>query len=239
MIKVLIADDEPLVRAGIKTVLPWNMYGFDVIAEAADGKEAYEKILKLKPDILITDIKMPGMDGITLLKRLKQEKISIQSLVLSCFDEFELVREAMKYGAHDYIRKLSIDPAKLLEVLKEMKEAISDQPEKSASFSLNTDDLKYLFIKRLQNQGFEDHEQVENVLHNIKLDISIQDYHLIRFSFEPDTAPITDTNRKNMIYNLLNQICERYPGQELFSLDEKGYLLISNTKKDLLLCRQI
>lgn len=70
-----------------------------------------------------------------------------------------------------------------------------------------------------------------NVLHNIKLDISIQDYHLIRFSFEPDTAPITDTNRKNMIYNLLNQICERYSGQELFSLDEKGYLLISNTKK--------
>lgn len=60
MIKVLIADDEPLVRAGIKTVLPWNMYGFDVISEAADGKEAYEKILKLKPDILITDIKMPG-----------------------------------------------------------------------------------------------------------------------------------------------------------------------------------
>ena len=239
MIKVLIADDEPLVRAGIKTVLPWNMYGFDVIAEAADGKEAYEKILKLKPDILITDIKMPGMDGITLLKRLKQEKISIQSLVLSCFDEFELVREAMKYGAHDYIRKLSIDPAKLLEVLKEMKEAVSDQPEQNASFSLNTDDLKYLFIKRLQNQGFEDHEQVENVLHNIKLDISIQDYHLIRFSFEPDTAPITDTNRKNLIYNLLNQICERYPGQELFSLDEKGYLLISNTKKDLLLCRQI
>ena len=172
MIKVLIADDEPLVRAGIKTVLPWNMYGFDVISEAADGKEAYEKILKLKPDILITDIKMPGMDGITLLKRLKQEKISIQSLVLSCFDEFELVREAMKYGAHAYIRKLSIDPAKLLEVLKEMKEAISDQPEKNASFSLNTDDLKYLFIKRLQNQGFEDHEQVKNVLHNIKLDIS-------------------------------------------------------------------
>ena len=60
MIKVLIADDEPLVRAGIKTVLPWNMYGFDVIAEAADGKEAYEKILKLKPDILITDIKNAG-----------------------------------------------------------------------------------------------------------------------------------------------------------------------------------
>lgn len=157
-------------------------------------QRSLRKILKLKPDILSPTSKCREWTGITLLKRLKQEKISIQSLVLSCFDEFELVREAMKYGAHDYIRKLSIDPAKLLEVLKEMKEAISDQPEKNASFSLNTDDLKYLFIKRLQNQGFEDHEQVKNVLHNIKLDISIQDYHLIRFSFEPDTAPITDTN---------------------------------------------
>lgn len=239
MITVLIADDEPLVRAGIKAVLPWNKYGFNVIAEASDGKEAYDKILKLKPDILITDIKMPGIDGIALLKRLKQEKIAIQSLVLSCFDEFELVREALKYGAHDYILKLSIDPDKLLEVLMEMKEVVSDLPEKEVSFSLNTDDLKYLFIKKLQNQGFTDHEQVENVLRNIKLDISFKDYHLTRFVSQPDKPPVTDTSRKNMIYNLLNQICERYPEQELFSLDEKGYLLISNTEKSPLLCRQI
>lgn len=217
MITVLIADDEPLVRAGIKAVLPWNKYGFNVIAEASDGKEAYDKILKLKPDILITDIKMPGIDGIALLKRLKQEKIAIQSLVLSCFDEFELVREALKYGAHDYILKLSIDPDKLLEVLMEMKEVVSDLPEKEVSFSLNTDDLKYLFIKKLQNQGFTDHEQVENVLRNIKLDISFKDYHLTRFVSQPDKPPVTDTSRKNMIYNLLNQICERYPEPMSFS----------------------
>ena len=65
MIKILIADDEPLVRAGIKAVIPWNDHGFDVIGEVSDGNEAYEKILALKPDILITDIKMPGMDGDT------------------------------------------------------------------------------------------------------------------------------------------------------------------------------
>ena len=59
----------------------------------------------------------------------------------------------MKYGAHDYIRKLSIDPAKLLEVLKEMKEATSDQPEKNASFSLNTDDLKYLLSSAFKIRG--------------------------------------------------------------------------------------
>ena len=109
MIKILIADDEPLVRAGIKAVIPWNDHGFDVIGEVSDGNEAYEKILALKPDILITDIKMPGMDGITLLKKLKQEKVSIQSVVLSCFDEFELVREAMKHSADYFPEKLLPD----------------------------------------------------------------------------------------------------------------------------------
>lgn len=87
------------------------------------------------------------MDGITLLKKLKQEKVSIQSVVLSCFDEFELVREAMKYGARDYILKLSIDPAKILEVLGEIRQDLADLPENEPHFSLNTDDLKYLFIK--------------------------------------------------------------------------------------------
>ena len=132
MYKVLIVDDEQLIRSGMIARFQYLNFKFERIREAASGVEALALLEKEPADIVITDIKMPGMDGITLLKRLKQEKISIQSLVLSCFDEFELVREAMKYGAHDYIRKLSIDPAKLLEVLKEMKEAVSDQPEKNA-----------------------------------------------------------------------------------------------------------
>lgn len=106
MLKILIADDEPLVRAGIKSVIPWQQHGFEVIGEAENGLEAYNKIIALKPDILITDIKMPQMDGIELLKTIKKDKIHIQSIILSCFDEFDMVREAMKYGAKDYILKL-------------------------------------------------------------------------------------------------------------------------------------
>ena len=100
MLKILIADDEPLVRAGIKSVIPWQQHGFEVIGEAENGLEAYNKIIALKPDILITDIKMPQMDGIELLKTIKKDKIHIQSIILSCFDEFDMVREAMKYGAN-------------------------------------------------------------------------------------------------------------------------------------------
>lgn len=183
MIKILITDDEPLVRAGIKSVIPWNKYGFEVIGEAWNGEDAYQKILELKPDILITDIKMPKMDGIALLKRLKIEHIPIQSLVLSCFDEFELVREAMKYGAHDYILKLSIDPEKLLEVLNEIKQTLAtkDSPL-SSNVNVNQDDLKYLFVNKLSKQGFSSSEQVNNVIHNISLSIQLENYYMVLLS---------------------------------------------------------
>ena len=102
MIKILIADDEALVRAGIKSLISWEKYGYEIIEEAQNGEEAYQKIVSLHPDILITDIKMPKMDGITLLRTLKENNISIASIILSCYDEFDLVREAMRYGAKDY-----------------------------------------------------------------------------------------------------------------------------------------
>ena len=66
-----------------------------------------------------------------------------------------------------------------------------------------------------------------------------KNYYLMRFTFEPETAKIPDDNRSKMIYNLLNQLCQAHPGNELFSLDEKGYLIIQNAEKNDFLCRQI
>ena len=167
MLKILIADDEPLVRAGIKSVIPWQQHGFEVIGEAENGLEAYNKIISLKPDILITDIKMPQMDGIELLKKIKKDKIHIQSIILSCFDEFDMVREAMKYGAKDYILKLSIEPQKILDVLDEIKQNMAVDEPQSDQIVLDDSDIKYLFIRKLINHGFTSEEQVNNVIHNI------------------------------------------------------------------------
>lgn len=167
MLKILIADDEPLVRAGIKSVIPWQQHGFEVIGEAENGLEAYNKIIALKPDILITDIKMPQMDGIELLKTIKKDKIHIQSIILSCFDEFDMVREAMKYGAKDYILKLSIEPQKILDVLDEIKQNMAIEEPQSEQIVLDDSDIKYLFIRKLINHGFTSEEQVNNVIHNI------------------------------------------------------------------------
>lgn len=231
MIKVLIADDESLVRAGIKAIIPWEKYGYTVVGEAWDGEDAYKKILLLKPDILITDIKMPKMDGIELLKKLKENNILVRSIILSCFDDFELVREGMKYGAKDYILKLSVEPEKILEVLQELKEEICTEKTEIEKTVIKTEDLKYLFVKKLRKQQFETKEQIKNTIKNLNLDIDFSEYRLIEFSLLCEHKIFNVENYPEqtgiMLYNILEQICKRYTFKELVFLENGVYLLIS------------
>lgn len=230
MIKVLIADDETLVRAGIKAVLPWEENGFEVIGEAWDGDDAYKKILTLKPDILITDIKMPKVDGITLLKKIKDENIPIKSIILSCFDDFDLVREGMKYGAKDYILKLSIEPSQLLAVLNEIKAELLVEKPNSEEFILHNQDFKYLFIKKLLKHDFFSEEQIRNVIYNLGLSISLHHYHLIQLLSEQRIMNSTEQSKQSetLIYNILDQICKRQSGNEIVPLEKEGFLIIHN-----------
>lgn len=121
MTRVLIVDDEILVRVGLRLAIDWQAHGFEIVGEAGNGKEALEKLMEGNVDILLTDIKMPEFDGIELLEEIKKRKINIKSIVLSCHDEYEYVREALKLGAHDYLLKLSLNPEKLLQMMKELK----------------------------------------------------------------------------------------------------------------------
>ena len=110
MYKVLIVDDEILARAGIKALIDWEKYGFSVIGEASNGQIAFEKIKEMKPDIVITDIKMPVMNGIDLIRATKKISQEISFIVLSAYNDFEYVKEAMKEGAKDYILKIQMEP---------------------------------------------------------------------------------------------------------------------------------
>ncbi|MDD6347793.1 MAG: response regulator [Lachnospiraceae bacterium] len=117
MATVLIAEDEYLVRTGLRMCLEWEKNGFTLLDDAVDGIDAYKKIKTEHPDILLLDIKMPRMDGLELLKKLREENNPIHVIILSCLDDFEHVRTAFRYGIFDYINKLSITPVELLRVL--------------------------------------------------------------------------------------------------------------------------
>lgn len=119
MLKVLLVDDEIIVRLGIKSVIEWENHGFQYVGDAADGREALVLIEREQPDIVLTDILMPNMDGLELIKEIKRIRPHIRIIVLSSHDKYDYVRTAMKLGADDYILKASLQPEKLLRLLSE------------------------------------------------------------------------------------------------------------------------
>ncbi len=123
MIKLLIVDDESLLRQGFRHMTDWPSHGFQIVGEAGNGKEALEIIARQAPDIVVADIKMPVMDGIELTKIIKQDYPQIQIVILSSYDDFEYVRETLRRGAFDYILKPKMNFADLLTVLEKASSA--------------------------------------------------------------------------------------------------------------------
>ena len=105
MYSVFLVDDEPIVLEGIRTKIDWESSGFTFAGEATDGEIALSMIHELKPDILITDIKMPFMDGLELSAAIKKTQPWIKIIILSGHDEFDYAKKAISIGIEDYLLK--------------------------------------------------------------------------------------------------------------------------------------
>ena len=116
MIKVFLVEDEYVVREGIKNNVDWKGHGYDFVGEAGDGELAFPMIQKLKPDLVITDIRMPFMDGLELSKLIKKEFPWMEIIILSGFEEFEYAKQGIKIGVAQYLTK----PIKGDDLLKEV-----------------------------------------------------------------------------------------------------------------------
>lgn len=126
--KVLIVDDEVLIRKGLKHYINWEQEGFTIVGEASNGKEALEKIEKIQPNIVITDIVMPLIDGEELTKLIKERYPTIEVIILSSFGDFEYVRSTFQSGIVDYILKPTLNGPELLKALKTVAQKLSFNP---------------------------------------------------------------------------------------------------------------
>ncbi|MPQ31270.1 response regulator [Clostridium estertheticum] len=122
MFKVLIAEDEEMIRKGLRYTFDWNKADCIVVGEACNGIEGIEKIKELDPDILIVDINMPIMNGITMIQNSKEE-FSYSAIVLSGYDEFDLAKQAIHLGVMEYLLK-PVDNNQLFEALEKAKKQI-------------------------------------------------------------------------------------------------------------------
>ena len=130
MVKVFLVEDEAIIRRGIKKNVEWEKNGFEFVGEAGDGEYAYPQILKTEPDILITDIKMPFMDGLELSHLVKKILPNTKIIILSGYNEFEYAKEAITIGISEYLLK-PVTAASLTAVLRKVKEEIREEKEKS------------------------------------------------------------------------------------------------------------
>ena len=105
MTKVLIVDDEKYVRMGIKSDTDWALIGCEVVGEACNGLEALEVAEKERPDLVVSDIRMPKMDGIELAEKLIEKYPNIKVIFLTAYNEFEYARQAVRIGVSDYLLK--------------------------------------------------------------------------------------------------------------------------------------
>lgn len=126
--KVLLVDDEEEVRNAIEQRINWEELGFEVIGKAQNGVKAMEIAEKLQPDVVITDIKMPYMNGLELARNLKEENPGVRILILTGFDEFEYAKEAVHLEIEEYILK-PINANELSECLKRLKNVLDKERE--------------------------------------------------------------------------------------------------------------
>ena len=105
MFKVLLVDDEPWTLLGLAKSLPWEEYQMEIVDTSTDSQEALNLILKTVPDVVFTDIRMPGMDGMELMERISHAQLNTQVVVVSGFSNFEYVQKAIREGAFDYLLK--------------------------------------------------------------------------------------------------------------------------------------
>lgn len=144
---IYIAEDDKIVRRGLREIVSALDPGYAIVGEASNGRIALEEIPALGVDLVITDIKMPAVDGIELIRRLKGILPSVKIIVLSGFNEFDYVRESLRTGAVDYLLK-PIDPLKLGALLAEMEEAIRLEKEKEQALHTHQQLIRHLsFLK--------------------------------------------------------------------------------------------
>lgn len=210
MYKVLIVDDEVLLRVGLKTMLDWEQAGFTVVAEAANGEQGYEQYKKHAPDVVITDIKMPKKDGLWLVEEIRKEDPYIPIIVLTCHDEFSYARNALKVGADDYILKSEVEDEELLgimNVVKKKLDKLNRDKEMSQTVSTNKNDIRRMLFNDLVKTAFRIDDKLSNRFEVVGVPLTNSRFMFVSVSL-PESQD-EDTNRQinqaviNLFFNLL------------------------------------
>ena len=189
MLKVFLVEDESVVRESLRNNIPWKEYGFNFVGEASDGEMALPLIRKTAPDVLITDIKMPFMDGLSLSHIVKKEFPSMRVIIMSGYDDFEYAKRAIKEGVDQYISK-PITKSGMKEVLDSVKEKIEKERTQQGylmQYEMETQEYEQLQRREFFEKVLTGTMPVKDIYveaGKLSLDITASAFSLILFSIK-------------------------------------------------------
>ena len=177
MIKVVVVEDEDLIRKGIIKTTAWGDLGCLVVGQARNGIEGIKIIKEKEADLVITDVKMPKMDGIEMIDYLKEEK-DIQYIIISGYDDFKYAQKAIRLGVKDYLLK-PVDDDELFETIRNAADLILEKKyikENKSYKKINKEVLrkKRYSLKKLSSKEKYYYESFDYIKNNYKEDISIK-----------------------------------------------------------------
>ena len=234
---IILADDEQQILFGMKNGIDWESLGFSVVGTAQNGKEALELIEEYHPDLLISDIKMPFMDGLELSKIIHDNYINTKIILFSGWDDFEYARTAISYGVSQYLMK-PIDYDEMQKLLTNIHEEL----EKEYAEKLNRTRLENIYaesIPLLRQQFFTQlltepvtDEYYDSQIKNLKLNLNYTVFHIITVKIRTTDLidVLSELSIKETIKEALEKISSLY---EFGIIDKEVFLLYGNKKHDI------
>ncbi len=211
MYKVLIADDELFILEGLREIINWEEHGLEIGGEATNGIEALEIIKSTKIHILVTDIKMPKMDGLELIKIIRDSYPEIKVVIISGYDDFGLLKKAMKYGIENYLLK-PVNTDELSSTLLNIVDKIDIEIFRQSSLREGTDILRANLLQRLVSNTISESEFIEkSVFLNLNFNYNQYIVCVLRFLSGGEQKRNSDQIANNICNELL---CNNMSGTE-------------------------
>ncbi len=226
MYKLYLLDDEPFILEGLKYIIDWEEYGFDVVGTSSNGEDGFNFIKNEDVDLIITDIMMPKMTGLELISNLKKINHNAKFIVLSAFQEFQYAKEAISMGAENYLTK-PIDEDELIQTIEEVKKKFEKIKLEKVDTKIFKNDLILKLICNKNNDEVLDRLKLEGVNFNYK--------NLCVVILEFAEGGNINKHILNHIDNLNYEYCVNLQNQILIIMDKESVNkdALRNLKDDL------
>ena len=216
--KVFLVEDEYIVREGIKNNIDWEKNGYDFCGEASDGELAFPMISEKRPDIVITDIRMPFMDGIELSRMIKEEYPEIKIIILSGHEEFEYAKAAIQIGVEEYLLK-PINGDELLQVVNRVAQKIKEENESRETLQEGEGDENFEYAKRQllislidENASLSDAMEQGKKIH---LNLMAQCYNIMMLKLQRKNKEQGFSQRILELYKTMEDTLKEQDGQSI------------------------